>query len=223
MNTTIPPGLTSIIVPCFNQVEFTRLCLQALFRHTRGPWELIVVDNGSTDETAAYLDGVQDATPCRSPSSRMPRTVGFPAAINQGLQEARGEYLVLLNNDAVVTDGWLDQLIALTRIRPEPQCDRETFGPVEGGVGSPHADAADSALNAGSPAPNANLEHCPLPTLHSKNWPGRADVELCHPAATGRACAVSRPGRDARVRRSLARPSTGANGSPCPSSRASAS
>ena len=38
---------------------------------------------------------------------------GFPAAINQGLQVARGEYLVLLNNDAVVTDGWLDQLVAL--------------------------------------------------------------------------------------------------------------
>ena len=37
---------------------------------------------------------------------------GFPAAINQGLQTARGEYLVLLNNDAVVTDGWLDQLVA---------------------------------------------------------------------------------------------------------------
>ncbi len=39
---------------------------------------------------------------------------GFPAAINQGLQQARGEYLVLLNNDVVVTDAWLDQLVALT-------------------------------------------------------------------------------------------------------------
>jgi O-antigen biosynthesis protein len=36
--------------------------------------------------------------------------LGFPVAINQGLQLARGEYLVLLNNDVVVTDGWLDQL-----------------------------------------------------------------------------------------------------------------
>ena len=39
---------------------------------------------------------------------------GFPTAINQGLQYARGEYLVLLNNDVVVTDGWLEQLVALT-------------------------------------------------------------------------------------------------------------
>jgi glycosyltransferase involved in cell wall biosynthesis len=84
-------------------------------RHTRLAWELIVIDNGSTDDTAAYLFGVQDA-------ARVPVTIisnthnqGFPAAINQGLQLAVGEYLVLVNNDAVVTDGWLDQLIALSR------------------------------------------------------------------------------------------------------------
>ena len=38
---------------------------------------------------------------------------GFPAAVNQGLQYVRGEYLVLLNNDVVVTDGWLEQMAAL--------------------------------------------------------------------------------------------------------------
>src|SRR5580704_10099038 len=110
-NTT--SALASIVVPCWNQLEFTRHCIAALVRHTREPWELIVVNNGSTDATADYLAGVQD-------TSRVPVTVianvsnrGFPAAINQGLQAARGEYLVLLNNDVVVTDAWLDQLVAL--------------------------------------------------------------------------------------------------------------
>ena len=46
------------------------------------------------------------------------KNLGFPAAINQGLRLARGEYLVMLNNDVVVTDGWLDQLIALANARP---------------------------------------------------------------------------------------------------------
>ena len=106
-------GLASIIIPCWSQLEFTRQCISA--RHyTRPPWELIVIDNGSTDGTAAYLSGVQDATavPVTVISNRENR--GFPAAINQGLQQARGEYLVLLNNDVVVTDAWLDQLVALT-------------------------------------------------------------------------------------------------------------
>jgi GT2 family glycosyltransferase len=42
---------------------------------------------------------------------------GFSAAINQGLKAARGEYLVMLNNDVVVTDGWLGQLIALANAK----------------------------------------------------------------------------------------------------------
>src|SRR5712691_2119269 len=107
------PSLTSIIVPCFNQRGFTQLCLRSLFRYTRAPWELIVVDNGSTDDTKAYLAGVQDATAVPVTVVANAANLGFPAAINQGLQLAHGEYLVLLNNDVVVTDGWLDQLTAL--------------------------------------------------------------------------------------------------------------
>ena len=119
MNSHIPPALASIVVPCFNQVEFTQRCVQALFRHSRRPWELIVVDNGSTDGTGHYLDGVRDAASTPVTVIKNAENRGFPAAINQGLQQARGEYLVLLNNDAVVTDGWLDQLIALTAMRAE--------------------------------------------------------------------------------------------------------
>ncbi len=108
--------VTSIIIPCFNQLEFTRHCLRALFRHTRPPWELIVIDNGSTDGTGVYLAGVQDSSPAPVTVITNAANRGFPAAINQGLRVARGEYLVLLNNDAVVTDSWLDQLIALAEM-----------------------------------------------------------------------------------------------------------
>ena len=105
--------LASIIIPCWNQLEFTRHCIAALMRHTREPWELIVVNNGSTDGTEDYLAGVRDAAPVPVTVIANATNRGFPAAINQGLKVARGEYLVLLNNDVVVTDGWLDQLIAL--------------------------------------------------------------------------------------------------------------
>ena len=60
MNTKNTRGLASIIIPCWNQLEFTRQCIRALKSHTRPPWELIVIDNGSTDHTADYLAGVQD-------------------------------------------------------------------------------------------------------------------------------------------------------------------
>jgi len=111
--------LASVIVPCFDQLEFTRLCVPALFRQTRRPWELIVVDNGSADGTAQYLAGVRDAAPVRVEVITNPSNRGFPAACNQGLRAARGDYLVLLNNDAVVTHDWLDQLAALAESDPK--------------------------------------------------------------------------------------------------------
>jgi len=109
--------LASVIVPCWNQLEFTRQCTAALMRCTRSPWELIVVNNGSTDGTNDYLAGVQDASAVPVTVIANSTNLGFPAAINQGLKYARGEYLVLLNNDAVVTEGWLEQLVALTTVR----------------------------------------------------------------------------------------------------------
>jgi glycosyltransferase involved in cell wall biosynthesis len=117
--------LTSVIVPCWNQLEFTRKCLHALFRQTAPSWELIVIDNGSTDGTGSYLAGVQDASPVPVTVIANGTNRGFPAAINQGLQYARGEYLVLLNNDVVVTEGWLSQLIGLASVAPTTEMSRE--------------------------------------------------------------------------------------------------
>ncbi len=108
--------LSSVIIPCWNQLEFTRKCIGALFRQTGPNWELIVVNNGSSDGTGDYLGGVQDVSPVPVTVIANGTNRGFPAAVNQGLQYARGEYLVLLNNDVIVTEGWLDQLVALASI-----------------------------------------------------------------------------------------------------------
>ena len=88
---TGPPRdrLASIIIPCWDQLEFTRHCLAALVRYTRPPWELIVVDNGSTDGTAAYLSGVRDVAAMPVTVISNSKNIGFPAAINQGLKAAQ--------------------------------------------------------------------------------------------------------------------------------------
>jgi GT2 family glycosyltransferase len=157
-------GLTSIIIPCWNQLDFTRLCVRAVMRHTRWPWELIVINNGSTDRTADYLAGLQDASPV--PVTVIANSInrGFPAAINQGLQEARGEYLVLLNSDVVVTDGWLEQLVALTCVRPEsPQvepllarCPPPFAPPLQGGERCAPLCGRDGTARVGLAGPMSN-------------------------------------------------------------------
>ena len=86
--------------------------------HAARPWELIAINDGSSDATTAYLAGVRDAAPFPVTIISSTEDKGFAAACNQGLAVARGEFLVLLESDVVVTDGWLDQLVALAGSDP---------------------------------------------------------------------------------------------------------
>ncbi|WP_296976335.1 glycosyltransferase family 2 protein [Thermobacillus sp. ZCTH02-B1] len=99
---------TSIIIPTLNQLEYLRMCVDSIFRHTFVPYEIIVVDNGSTDGTAAYLESLRGRVRYRL----LDRNHGFAGAVNRGLMMAKGRTIVLLNNDTVVTPRWLDNLLA---------------------------------------------------------------------------------------------------------------
>jgi GT2 family glycosyltransferase len=101
----------SIVIVTHNQLAFTRLCLESLLANTDGPdYEVIVVDNASTDGTPDYLSDLFERRPAvrvvLNESNR-----GFAPATNQGLAEAAGVVVVLLNNDTVVPRGWLAGLL----------------------------------------------------------------------------------------------------------------
>jgi GT2 family glycosyltransferase len=152
-------GLASIIIPGCKPLELIRSCITALGRYTRQPWELIVVDDGSSEETSAYLESVRDAaavpvTVIASVTSR-----GHPAAINQGLKAARGEYLVLLNNDVVVNDGWLGQLIALTNAKGDFTAECADCAETDAEGGTEGRPAVDLGAGSGDPrtAPERDL------------------------------------------------------------------
>lgn len=109
-------SLASVIIPCVNRLEVTRQCVTSLARHTRPPWELIVIDDGSTDGTSSYLAGIGDIAPFPVTVLTNTEPRGFAACCNQGIVAARGAFLALLSNEVVVTDGWLDQLLALSEV-----------------------------------------------------------------------------------------------------------
>ncbi|MEP7271138.1 MAG: glycosyltransferase [Acidobacteriota bacterium] len=103
--------IASIIIVTYNNLELNRLCLQSLFTNTDWPHvEVIVVDNGSTDGSAEYLGEAKDRYHHLKVIFNS-QNRGFAAANNQGLAEASGQYLVLLNNDTAVPRGWLSALI----------------------------------------------------------------------------------------------------------------
>lgn len=96
--------LTSIIIPTYNALPLLRACVESILAYTPPPYEIIVVDNASTDGTDTY---------CRANHITfisLPDNRGFPAACNMGLQLASGDELLLLNNDVVVSQGWLTNL-----------------------------------------------------------------------------------------------------------------
>ncbi len=98
---------TSIIIPTYNQAEYLRQCIDSIADHTDLPYEIIVIDNASTDGTADYLESVRGIVRHRI----LPTNLGFAAAVNRGLMMAKGSTVVLLNNDTLVTDRWLDNML----------------------------------------------------------------------------------------------------------------
>ena len=105
----------SIIVPVFNQLSFTIRCLASLGRQGRATsLEVIVVDDASTDETCADLLGIEGLRLVHSSENQ-----GFIRSCNRGANQARGDYLVFLNNDTQVQPSWLDALMGTFEQRPD--------------------------------------------------------------------------------------------------------
>lgn len=97
--------LTSIIIPNYNGLKVLAPCIESIRKHVHTPYEIIVVDNGSTDGSAEY---------CLRQRVRLislPFNKGFPDACNYGMLTASGDALLMLNNDTLLTDRALSNML----------------------------------------------------------------------------------------------------------------
>jgi GT2 family glycosyltransferase/glycosyltransferase involved in cell wall biosynthesis len=103
---------TSIITLTYNGLEFTEKFYESLLHSGIDDYELIIIDNASTDETSQYLKQISSQNEkVKVISNDM--NLGFPAAVNQGIIASKGKYIVVANNDIVFTKGWLNRLMEI--------------------------------------------------------------------------------------------------------------
>jgi GT2 family glycosyltransferase len=102
----VPAGPLSVVIVTYNSAVAVRATLPALCPQLRGDDELVVVDNGSSDDTLAAVRRLAPAAVV----VQSPGNVGFAAGVNAGARAARGELLVILNPDAVPNAGFVDAI-----------------------------------------------------------------------------------------------------------------
>lgn len=105
----------SVVIPVHNQWRYTAACLRSIAEaECKAGFEVIVIDDASTDETAERLARIKglDAVSNRE-------NLGFIGSCNRGSALAKGEFIVLLNNDTQVLDDWLDRLLRTFRRFPD--------------------------------------------------------------------------------------------------------
>jgi GT2 family glycosyltransferase/glycosyltransferase involved in cell wall biosynthesis len=138
---------TSIVVLCYNGLEeTTRPCMESIVANTPvGSYELIVVDNASADGTADYLKTFA-AQHANVRIQLNDTNKGYAGGNNDGIKLAQGRYIVLLNNDTLVPQGWLERLLRLF----EDQSEVGLVGPITNSAG--------------------NEQRIDLPGLNAKNY-----------------------------------------------------
>ncbi|MEP7154205.1 MAG: glycosyltransferase [Betaproteobacteria bacterium] len=96
----------SITFACYNAVKYTRMCVDSMLKHGTRLDRLIVVDNGSSDDTRAYLQSLPVGERIFNKQN-----LGCGVAWNQGVLAQQAEWSIIMNNDVLVSPGWVESLI----------------------------------------------------------------------------------------------------------------
>lgn len=98
---------TSIIILTYNNLQYTRQCIESIRKNTKlGTYEIVIVDNASSDGTKEWINEQENIV-----SIQNQENLGFPKGCNQGIEIAKGDNILLLNNDVIVTPNWLKNMI----------------------------------------------------------------------------------------------------------------
>ena len=107
--------IISVVIPSWNGINLLKKCLPSLLKQSFKDFEVIIVDNGSTDNSVAYIKKNYP----KFITIQLPKNMGFAAAVNIGIKKALGKYIILLNNDTEMDKKCIQYLITAAEKHPE--------------------------------------------------------------------------------------------------------
>lgn len=96
----------SVVIPNYNGKNYLRACIDSVIAQEGVAFEIIVIDNASTDETYEWIKGYSSVK-----FYRLHQNYGFSKAVNEGIKMAKAEYVLLLNNDTVLESDFLKEML----------------------------------------------------------------------------------------------------------------
>ncbi|MCO6437536.1 MAG: glycosyltransferase family 2 protein [Phycisphaerae bacterium] len=156
--------LVSVVIPAYNAAQWLRRAVASVCQQTTHDWEIVLIDDGSTDDTPVIIKELAHDIGERMRSLRQPQA-GSSAARNRGIEEARGRFIAFLDADDEFLSHKLERQLAMFARRPE--------------LGLVFGDYAYVDLN-GERQPSAFDTKCRLPRLLPVEHVGESD-KICPP------------------------------------------
>jgi GT2 family glycosyltransferase len=122
-----------IIIVNYNTQKYLKNCLNSIYQNTEYPFNIIIVDNNSTDGSRQYLKNLKNIKTIINT-----KNIGCAAGWNMGIKEGNNKYIVLLNPDTIVTPGWLYPLVKTAVSDPKISI-----------IGTKHVNANEIVIHAG--------------------------------------------------------------------------
>jgi len=105
--------LTSIVICAWTNIELTEKCMASIIKNTKVPYEIILVDNDSEEPVGQMAREYLKKNNVDFTIIVNHQNKGFVKATNQAIKLSKGDYIVFLNNDVQVTDGWLEKMLSV--------------------------------------------------------------------------------------------------------------
>lgn len=104
--------MCDIVLLVYDQLDYTRNCIESILRNTSCEYRLLVIDNGSVKkETVEYLRQISAANSTRMAVHRIGKNIGYVGAVNFGLKITSAPYVCVISNDTIAYPGWLEEMI----------------------------------------------------------------------------------------------------------------